>query len=130
VKVTLDTNAYSDWRKTGAWHKILVLAEKIYVPSIVIGELDFGFRQGDRYQENWQKLQDFLNQAQVEEWAIGSREARIYGGLIQNLKRRGTPIPSNDCWIAACSEAAGSVLLTHDAHFTQLPQLQLRVAEK
>ncbi|MBC7981009.1 MAG: type II toxin-antitoxin system VapC family toxin [Armatimonadetes bacterium] len=125
MTVTLDTNAYSDWRKTAAWHEILALAEKIYVPSIVIGELDFGFRNGSRYQVNWRKLEDFLGQAQVEEWSVGSREARIYGGLVQDLKQRGAPIPSNDIWIAACSEAAGSLLLTSDAHFKCLPQLRV-----
>lgn len=125
MRVTLDTNAYSDWRKAGAWHETLALAEKIYVPSIVIGELDFGFRNGSRYQENWRKLEDFLNQAQVEEWCVGAREARIYGGLLQDLKQRGAPIPSNDVWIAACSEAADSDLLTSDSHFKCLPRLRV-----
>ena len=125
MRVTLDTNAYSDWRKARAWHETLTLAEKIYVPSIVIGELDFGFRNGSRHQENWRKLEDFLNQAQVEEWTVGSREARIYGGLVQDLKQRGAPIPSNDIWIAACSEAADSHLLTSDSHFKCLPRLRV-----
>ena len=39
--VMLDTNAYSGWRRSGMWHETLVVAEKIYVPAIVVGELDF-----------------------------------------------------------------------------------------
>ncbi len=114
--VMLDTNAYSGWRRSGMWHETLAVAEKIYVPAIVVGELDFGFRNGARWRENSRKLENFLSQPQVAEWRVGSREARIYGGLIQDLKQRGKPMPSNDVWIAACNEAANSELLTSDAH--------------
>ena len=125
MTVTLDTNAYSDWRKAGKWRETLAWADKIYLPSIVIGELNFCFRNGSRYQENWRKLEDFLNQVQVEEWRVGSREARIYGGLVLDLRRCGNPMPLNDVWIAACSEAGGSDLLTSDHHFKSLPQLKV-----
>ncbi len=124
--VMLDTNAYSAWRRSGMWHETLARAEKILVPAIVVGELDFGFRNGTRWRENSRKFEDFLSQAQVAEWTVGAREARIYGGLVQELKQRGTPIPSNDVWIAACNQAADSELLTDDAHFRSLPQLRVR----
>ena len=57
---------------------------------------------------------------------VGSREARIYGGLVLDLRQRGHPIPLNAVWIAACSEDAGSDLLTSDHHFKSLPQLKVR----
>ena len=67
-----------------------------------------------------------IRQVQEEEWCVGSREARIYGGLVLDLRQRGHPIPLNAVWIAACSEAAGSDLLTSDHHFKCLPQLKVR----
>lgn len=123
--VMLDTNAYSGWRRAAVWQETLAFAEKIYLPAIVIGELDFGFRNGNRWRENWRMLEDFLDQPQVSEWTIGSREAGIYGGLVQDLKQRGTPMPSNDIWIAACNQAANSELLTADVHFKSLPHLRV-----
>ena len=124
MTVTLETNAYSDWRKAGKWRETLALTDKIYLPSIVIGELDFGFRNGSRYQENWRKLEDFLNQVQVEEWHVGRREARIYGGLVLDLRQRGNPIPLNDVWIAATALQHKLTLITGDKHFKEIDKLK------
>ncbi len=127
--VTLDTNAYSEWRRAGIWRETLAMADRIFIPSIVIGELDFGFRNGTRYQENYRKLEEFFDQPQVEEWVVSGKEARIYGELVQQLTVSGKPIPSNDIWIAACNVAAGSILLTNDRHFENLPHLRVQWAE-
>ena len=40
-----------------------------------------------------------------------------------HLKKNGTPIPTNDIWIAASTLEAGGVLFTHDKHFLKIPML-------
>lgn len=41
--------------------------------------------------------------------------------LIRDLKARGTPIPTNDLWIAASVLTSGTKLLTRDRHFDMVP---------
>jgi hypothetical protein len=38
----LDTNASSDWRLRGRWHGRIAVANRIVLPSTVIGELHHG----------------------------------------------------------------------------------------
>ena len=41
------------------------------------------------------------------------------------LREKGTPIPTNDIWIAAMVRETGGKLLTRDSHFECLPQVEL-----
>ena len=43
VILVLDTNAYSDWRREGKWASNLPSADNVIIPSIVLGELEYGF---------------------------------------------------------------------------------------
>ncbi len=40
-----------------------------------------------------------------------------YSRIAVQLKRKGTPIPSNDIWIAAQTMEHGAELITSDRHF-------------
>lgn len=51
MEVILDTNAYTEWLRSGLWNGKISQATKIIVPMIVIGELFHGFHGGDRFQE-------------------------------------------------------------------------------
>ncbi len=123
--VVLDTNAYSDWRRTGRWHSRLALADRVVVPSIVLGELFHGFRRGNVVEENLMKLGNFLKEPQVEVMAVTLRTAELYGELLNHLQQAGTPVPTNDIWIAALSLECRGELATRDAHFRHFPMLQL-----
>ena len=50
---------------------------------------------------------------------VAERYSQIYGDLREN----GTPIPTNDMWIAATASANGMTVLTFDAHFNVIPQV-------
>jgi tRNA(fMet)-specific endonuclease VapC len=39
------------------------------------------------------------------------------------LTLQGTPIPTNDVWIAAAAMETGSRLVTYDPHFAHIPGL-------
>ena len=45
--------------------------------------------------------------------------------LAWTLDRRGITLPSQDCLIAACAEAAGSAVLTDDRHFDHIPGIEV-----
>ena len=46
-----------------------------------------------------------------------------YASIYRQLRKQGTPIPTNDMWIAALVLQHSLVLLARDAHFDALPQL-------
>ena len=45
LNLVLDTNAYSDWRRSGRWHSNIALANRVVLPVVVLGELLHGFRK-------------------------------------------------------------------------------------
>ena len=121
--VVLDTNAYSDWRRSGRWHECLAIADRVVVPVVVLGELYHGFRRGSRVEQNVSGLHEFLSEPQVEVMQVTRRSAEIYGEFLVGLQERGTPLPTNDIWIAAMTHECAGRLISRDAHFDLLPQV-------
>jgi tRNA(fMet)-specific endonuclease VapC len=98
-------------------------ASIVYVPTVVLGELHAGFLIGSRRQENEQTLDEFLSEPFVEVFGVDRDVAQRYGEIFADLRRAGTPIPTNDIWIAASTLIAGGHLVTFDADFQQIPSL-------
>ncbi len=68
MKLVLDTNIYSDYAE-GVPETVDFMAtqgEQIYLPSVVIGELHFGFMKGQRQIFNEKKLKQFINVLNVD----------------------------------------------------------------
>jgi tRNA(fMet)-specific endonuclease VapC len=124
MKLCLDTCAYS---KLGLQPKELIdcidEAEAVYLSSIVLGELFAGFSLGKREKENRETLLRFLDLPAVEVVNIDAAIADRYGILVKILRKQGTPIPTNDIWIAAATLETGSRLVTYDSHFGCIPGL-------
>ena len=53
--------------------------------------------------------------------------ARKYAMIYLSLKKKGTRIPINDVWIAACCMEVGGTLLTGDTHFKYVGQIETMV---
>ena len=124
MKICLDTCGYSRLALDGAGLLLCVEeAEKVHIPSIVLGELFAGFQLGKHEKENRKCLVDFLDLPGVAVVDIDSSIAERYGGLIKMLRKQGTPIPTNDIWIAAAALETGSRLVTYDSHFDCIPGL-------
>ncbi len=121
--VVLDTNAYSDWRGSGRWHESIAIADRVVVPVIVFGELVHGFRKGSQQERNQARLDEFIREPQVELMPVTRRSAEIYGEFLNGLQQRGTPLPTNDIWIAAMTHERSGRLASRDAHFDHLPQV-------
>ena len=124
MKTCLDTNAYVSFKKINrALTEFLESADEIFVPAVVLGELYAGFYLGSKTKNNLSELADFLELPGVSIVAINHEIAERYGQLIAALSRSGTPIPTNDVWIAATVFETGSRLVTYDGHFNKVPGL-------
>jgi tRNA(fMet)-specific endonuclease VapC len=121
VKIMLDTNAYVGFKRNVIEIvEFIVGAELILFSPIVLGELMFGFRNGTRFKENMDDLNSFLQHEAVELAQIGDLTSDRYSRIAAQLKRQGTPIPTNDIWIAAQTMECGVELITADKHFEKI----------
>lgn len=128
MKLLLDTSAYVGF-KLGHSQLVDFLSQSntIYVSPIMIGELIFGFRNGSRFNENMEGLNQFLSHEVIEKIAIGELTADRYSRIAAQLKQQGTPIPSNDIWIAAQTMEYGAELVTMDRHFENVAGVVCRI---
>ena len=126
----LDTVAYSHFKRGEARIVgILDRAEWIGVPVIVIGELCAGFAKGSRMQRNLDELNEFLALPVVETLPVDRQIAELFGEIVEDLRRKGRPVPVNDIWIAATCARAGATLLTWDGHFRLIQRVGTLVLE-
>lgn len=129
-RVVIDTSAYSHLRRGDPrvieW---LAAAPLVLVPVTALGELEAGFRRGTRYAENVRVLRQFLSDPLVRIVPTDEEVALCYGRLFADLRDRGTPIPTNDIWIAAATLVSGAELLTFDRDFEHVPGLRLTVLD-
>lgn len=124
MRVCIDTNAYCALMQNRAGLQVcLEQAESIYVPTIVLGELHAGFCLGSRHEQNLEQLQVFLDLPGVQVTPPDEAVAQRYGYLVRDLRQLGTPIPTNDLWIAASALETGARLVSYDAHFENVPGL-------
>ena len=124
MKVCLDTNAYSRLMRGHVPLKdLLESVDEILVPATVLGELHAGFELGSRRQSNRAQLDAFLGQPGVRHLIVDDGVAERYGSLVSQLSRAGTPIPTNDIWIAAAAMECGARLVSYDSHFASIPGL-------
>jgi tRNA(fMet)-specific endonuclease VapC len=121
VKIILDTSAYVSFKRNVlAIVDCIVSADLVLFSPIVLGELMFGFRNGTRLKENMDDLNSFLQHEAVELALIGKTTSDRYSRIAEQLKRKGTPVPTNDIWIAAQTMEHGAELITTDQHFEKI----------
>ena len=117
----LDTSAYSHFRRGDrAIVDMLDAAEWVGIPAIVLGELRTGFLLGARAQRNEEELDGFLKNPIVEIVDVDGEVSRHYAEIVVDLRRAGTPLPTNDLWIAASAARVGALVLTYDEHFRKI----------
>jgi len=97
----------------------------VYMPFVVVAELRAGFASGERAAENLEFLEPFLQSEFVEVLHSDSETLQIYAQLFTSLRRRGTPIPTNDLWIASLCVRHHLPLDTADTHFRNVDLLKL-----
>ena len=119
----LDTNALSAWAQGDAGVEApLRSAERLVIPSVVLGEYYFGIRQS-RHRLRYQKwLSRFLPLTEIA--TVTSATADAYADIRLELKQRGSPIPPNDVWIAALARQHALPVLSNDSHFDAVDRIQ------
>ena len=124
MKVLLDTSAYVAFKLNHTEIvDAIVNADHIFFSPIVLGELMFGFRNGSRFKKNMKELDQFMSHEAVETVFIGKVTSDRYSRIAAQLKIEGTPIPTNDIWIAAQTMEHGAELITMDNHFEKIAGL-------
>ena len=124
MKILLDTSAYVAFKLNNVEIvEAIVHADQIFFSPIVLGELMFGFRNGSRFKKIKKELDQFLSHEAVELALIGVITSDRYARIASQLKMQGTPIPTNDIWIAAQTMEHGAELITTDNHFEKVAGL-------
>ena len=125
MRILLDTNRYTDFCKAVPEAVAPVTAaERVFLPFVALAELRGGFQAGTLARENERTLARFLASERVSVLYPDETTTQVYAGLFAQLRRQGTPIPTNDIWIAAFALQHNLALLSRDAHFDNLPQLR------
>jgi tRNA(fMet)-specific endonuclease VapC len=124
VKLALDTNRYTDLcRGDVSVVETIELAEEVWLPFILLGELRAGFAVGSQGPRNEAVLRRFLLKPAVGVLFADEQTTHHYAAVFRQLRKQGTPIPTNDMWIAALVLQHSLILFARDAHFDALPQL-------
>jgi tRNA(fMet)-specific endonuclease VapC len=124
VRLALDPNRYTDLcRGNSSVVEAVELADEVLLPFIVMGELRSGFAVGTQGARNEAVLRRFLMKPGVSVLYADEQTTHHYAAVYRQLRRQGTPIPTNDMWIAALVLQHSLVLCARDAHFDALPQL-------
>ncbi len=95
-------------------------ADEINLSPVVVGELLAGFGRGSKTRKNERELQEFLASPRARVIEMDEATSRRYAVILNSLRKAGTPIPTNDIWIAATAMQHGLELLTLDAHYLKL----------
>jgi predicted nucleic acid-binding protein len=116
VAIIFDTNALSAF--VDGEQKLLHVIRgetDIALPSIVLGEYLYGIQQSRMRAsyEGWIKS----NLRYFDILPVAHEAADRYAEIRLELKAAGTPIPSNDLWIAALARQHRTRLVTRDRHF-------------
>ena len=126
--MALDTNRYTDLsRGDGFIVNLVATADEIWLPFVVLGELRAGFAAGSHDARNEARneavLRRFLLKPGVGILYAGEQTTHHYANVYRQLRKQGTPIPTNDMWIAALVLEHSLVLCARDAHFDALAQI-------
>ena len=127
MRLLLDTSAYSRFMRgdQDAKHR-LQRAHEIYLTPIVLGELKAGFQRGRKEQANEEQLRQFLRSPRLHVVSLDQETAECYAVIVNTLRTAGTPIPTNDVWIAASAMQYGLAILTADDHFQRVRQVRVQ----
>ncbi len=124
VRLALDSNRYTDLcRGDSSVIETLELADEVWLAFVVVGELQAGFAVGTQGPRNEAVLRRFLLKPGVRILYADEQTTHHFANVYRQLRKQGTPIPTNDMWIAALVLQHSLVLCARDAHFDALPQI-------
>ena len=97
-------------------------APRIAVTIISLGEYAFGISQS-RHRVELEAWLDALL-LKVDVLLLEQKTLPFYAEVRGRLKVAGTPIPANDCWIAALAQQHRLPIVSQDRHFDSVKGIQ------
>ncbi len=124
MRIAVDTNRYRDFC-AGVPEAVeqFSIANAIFLPFVTLAELRAGFLCGRLSRKNESVLMRFLNRPRIHLLFADENTTHHYARIFLQLRSQGTPIPTNDIWIAALVIEHDLLLYSRDRHFECLPQL-------
>jgi len=118
--VILDTNGLSSVAEgESGLEPILRKAAQVAIPVIVLGEYRYGIAHSRHRKHYEQWLAQYLPIFRILD--VEEQTSTFYSTIRTELRKAGTPIPSNDVWIAALCRQHRLPLLSRDRHFDLIP---------
>jgi predicted nucleic acid-binding protein len=131
MKYLLDTNhcSYIQQRRPEVITHLQHLPPNAEIMTSVItqGELLAGIAliPDERRKQRLQELYHHILALTGDILEIDSQVAQAYAEIFADLRRQGTPIPTNDLWIAAIAKTHDLILVSNDDHFHHIEKLQI-----
>lgn len=123
-RLLLDTSAYSGFNRGDKRLKdYFSTNNEVLVPLIAIGELRAGFALGTMQEQNEALLQKLLDSPNVSTVTVSDKTTKLFAVIFGQLKLAGTPINTNDMWIAALALEHDCLLVTLDSDFNSVQDL-------
>lgn len=117
--VLLDTSVViRHLHRESAVTDLLEAAEALFLPAVVLGELYHGAFRGRQREKELRGIQELLPAVTV--LGVTAKTAELFGQIGAELALAGTPIPTNDVWVAALAREHGLPVATDDAHFARV----------
>jgi tRNA(fMet)-specific endonuclease VapC len=104
---------------------MLERAEEVWIPFVALAEIKAGFAGGTRAGANEALLHAFLRLPGVSVVFADRETTDVYARLYTQLRRAGTPIPTNDLWIASLAVQHELPVFSRDRHFRKVEQVGL-----
>ncbi len=128
MRILIDTNRLTDVLAQD--RRVAVVVEEaleVWIPFVTLAEMKAGFVGGRTRHcaHNEALLLRFLRLPSVGILYADRETTEVYARLFVQLRQAGTPIPTNDLWIASLAIQHELSLLTRDAHFRKTPQVSL-----
>jgi len=129
--ICLDTSAYSHLRRGSTTAVEAVRrARRVVVPVIVLGELRAGFLGEAHQARNLTELAEFLAHPVVSVADVDARAAEAFASLVDEARRVGAPVPTNDLWIAAIALVHDLTIVTCDTDFLRIRRVAVTLVER
>ena len=126
MKILIDTNTYSAFKRNRSdVVQVYQRAEEIHISVTVLAELIAGFKAGSIENQNREELRSFLSSERAILDPMNEGTAEFYAHIYLLLRLKGSPIPTNDMWIAAAAMQNGCALYSLDTHFGAVDGLLL-----
>ena len=93
----------------------LLSVSEAFLSSITVGELYYGAKESAHPAENISQIRLLVDSVTV--LPCDRETAWHYGEIKDHLRRKGSPVPENDIWIAAIARRFALTLVTWDTHF-------------